>query len=191
MSHSHEKYTCGISALSQVAMTLMHDTMASFILFKLYNNMLGVFPGTYAGCTGHGPTGHAIHWPDARSWHQDRTYQNTEQCVCWKGEDMFILMKRHHCNLILFPTEQLWSGMQIYVEIERARLIKKLAKIKEEQKLIGEAADLMQEVAVSVCWPSLWCLLGLFCFVQLMSNCNILVLTLYVFSHLQCNVSMA
>lgn len=41
--------------------------------------------------------------------------------------------------------------MQIYVEIERARLIKKLAKIKEEQKLIGEAADLMQEVAVSVC----------------------------------------
>lgn len=39
--------------------------------------------------------------------------------------------------------------MQIYVEIERARLIKKLAKIKEEQGLIAEAADLMQEVAVS------------------------------------------
>ena len=38
---------------------------------------------------------------------------------------------------------------QIYVEIERARLIKKLAKIKEEQGLIAEAADLMQEVAVS------------------------------------------
>ncbi|KAK4394409.1 26S proteasome non-ATPase regulatory subunitA, partial [Sesamum angolense] len=37
---------------------------------------------------------------------------------------------------------------QIYVEIERARLIKKLAKIKEEQGLIAEAADLMQEVAV-------------------------------------------
>lgn len=39
--------------------------------------------------------------------------------------------------------------LQIYVEIERARLIKKLAKIKEEQGLIAEAADLMQEVAVS------------------------------------------
>lgn len=38
---------------------------------------------------------------------------------------------------------------QIYVEIERARLIKRLAKIKEEQGLIAEAADLMQEIAVS------------------------------------------
>ncbi|EOY09837.1 26S proteasome regulatory subunit (RPN5), putative isoform 1 [Theobroma cacao] len=40
------------------------------------------------------------------------------------------------------------SAGKIYVEIERARLIKKLAKIKEEQCLIAEAADLMQEVAV-------------------------------------------
>jgi hypothetical protein len=40
--------------------------------------------------------------------------------------------------------------LQIYVEIERARLIRKLAKIKEEQGLISEAADLMQEVAVSI-----------------------------------------
>jgi hypothetical protein len=39
---------------------------------------------------------------------------------------------------------------QIYVEIERTRLIRKLAKIKEEQGLISEAADLMQEVAVSI-----------------------------------------
>ncbi|KZV32729.1 26S proteasome non-ATPase regulatory subunit 12A [Dorcoceras hygrometricum] len=38
--------------------------------------------------------------------------------------------------------------LDIYVEIERARLIKKLAKIKEEQGLISEAADLMQEIAV-------------------------------------------
>lgn len=37
---------------------------------------------------------------------------------------------------------------KIYVEIERSRLVKKLAKIKEEQGLIAEAADLMQEVAV-------------------------------------------
>lgn len=37
------------------------------------------------------------------------------------------------------------------MEIERARLIKKLARIKEEQGLIAEAADLMQEIAVSKC----------------------------------------
>ena len=51
--------------------------------------------------------------------------------------------------------------VQIYVEIERARLIKKLAKIKEEQGLIAEAADLMQEIAVSAgflisCWPPIY-----------------------------------
>ncbi|PKA64599.1 hypothetical protein AXF42_Ash007345 [Apostasia shenzhenica] len=40
------------------------------------------------------------------------------------------------------------SAGKIYVEIERARLIKKLAKIKEEKGLIAEAADLMQEIAV-------------------------------------------
>lgn len=40
------------------------------------------------------------------------------------------------------------SAGKIYVEIERARLIKKLAKIKEEQGHIAEAADLMQEIAV-------------------------------------------
>ncbi|KAF7044900.1 hypothetical protein CFC21_054065 [Triticum aestivum] len=37
---------------------------------------------------------------------------------------------------------------KIYVEIERARLIKRLAKIKEEQGKIDEAAEIMQEVAV-------------------------------------------
>ncbi|GFY94187.1 26S proteasome regulatory subunit, putative [Actinidia rufa] len=40
------------------------------------------------------------------------------------------------------------SAGKIYVEIERARLIKRLAKIKEEQRQIAEAADLMQEIAV-------------------------------------------
>ncbi|KAJ6996742.1 hypothetical protein NC653_013364 [Populus alba x Populus x berolinensis] len=40
------------------------------------------------------------------------------------------------------------SAGKIYVEIERARLIRKLGKIKEEQGLTAEAADLMQEVAV-------------------------------------------
>ncbi|ONK67909.1 uncharacterized protein A4U43_C05F5060 [Asparagus officinalis] len=40
------------------------------------------------------------------------------------------------------------SAGKIYVEIERARLVKILAKIKEQQGQIAEAADLMQEVAV-------------------------------------------
>lgn len=40
------------------------------------------------------------------------------------------------------------SAGKIYVEIERARLVKKLAKIKEDQGLIDEAAELMQEIAV-------------------------------------------
>ncbi|PSS21550.1 26S proteasome non-ATPase regulatory subunit 12 A like, partial [Actinidia chinensis var. chinensis] len=40
------------------------------------------------------------------------------------------------------------SAGKIYVEIERARLIKRLAKIKEGQGQIAEAADLMQEIAV-------------------------------------------
>ncbi|KAF5960366.1 hypothetical protein HYC85_001575 [Camellia sinensis] len=43
------------------------------------------------------------------------------------------------------------SAGKIYVEIERARLIKRLAKIKEEQGQIAEAADLMQEIAVRLC----------------------------------------
>uniref|UniRef100_A0A803N074 CCHC-type domain-containing protein n=1 Tax=Chenopodium quinoa TaxID=63459 RepID=A0A803N074_CHEQI len=40
------------------------------------------------------------------------------------------------------------SAGKIYFEIERARLIKTLSKIKEEQGLIDEAAELMQEIAV-------------------------------------------
>ncbi|CAD6207696.1 unnamed protein product [Miscanthus lutarioriparius] len=54
-------------------------------------------------------------------------------------------------ELIKTPSSvSLWQivHLQIYVEIERARLIKRLAKIKEEQGQIDEAADLMQEVAV-------------------------------------------
>ncbi|KAF8044251.1 hypothetical protein BT93_A2286 [Corymbia citriodora subsp. variegata] len=48
----------------------------------------------------------------------------------------------------LIKTLNAVAAGKIYVEIERARLIKKLAKIKEEQGLIAEAADLMQEIAV-------------------------------------------
>ena len=43
--------------------------------------------------------------------------------------------------------------MQIYVEIERARLTKRLAKIKEASGDVDEAADTLQEVAVvSIGW---------------------------------------
>ena len=38
--------------------------------------------------------------------------------------------------------------MQIFVEIERARLTKQLAKLKEEEGKIDEAAEILQEVAV-------------------------------------------
>jgi len=38
---------------------------------------------------------------------------------------------------------------QMYVEVERARLVKRLAKIKEDEGQIEEAADTLQEVAVS------------------------------------------
>ncbi|XP_074280646.1 26S proteasome non-ATPase regulatory subunit 12 homolog A-like [Silene latifolia] len=48
----------------------------------------------------------------------------------------------------LIKTLNTVSAGKIYVEIERARLIKSLAKIKEEQGLIDEAAELMQEIAV-------------------------------------------
>ena len=38
--------------------------------------------------------------------------------------------------------------MQIFVEIERARLTKQLAKLKEEEGKVDEAAEILQEVAV-------------------------------------------
>lgn len=60
---------------------------------------------------------------------------------------MFCLQFDNFPFSVTFCTQKCW---QIYVEIERARLIKKLAKIKEEQGLVAEAADLMQEVAVSL-----------------------------------------
>jgi 26S proteasome regulatory subunit N5 len=41
-----------------------------------------------------------------------------------------------------------FADVQIYVEIERARLTKRLAKIKEAGGDVNEAADTLQEVAV-------------------------------------------
>ena len=38
--------------------------------------------------------------------------------------------------------------MQIYVEIERARLTKQLARMKEAEGSIAEAAEILQEVPV-------------------------------------------
>ena len=40
-------------------------------------------------------------------------------------------------------------SFQIYVEIERARLTRTLAKIKEDQGSIAEAAEILQELQVS------------------------------------------
>ncbi len=45
--------------------------------------------------------------------------------------------------------------MQIFVEIERARLTKQLAKLKEEEGKVDEAAEILQEVAV-VSTPALF-----------------------------------
>ena len=39
---------------------------------------------------------------------------------------------------------------QIYVEIERARLTRTLAKIKEDAGKISEAADILQELQVTI-----------------------------------------
>lgn len=38
--------------------------------------------------------------------------------------------------------------LQIYVEIERARLTRQLARMKEQEGDIAEAAEILQEVAV-------------------------------------------
>jgi hypothetical protein len=45
------------------------------------------------------------------------------------------------CNLTV-------AHLQIYVEIERAKLIKRLANIKEDQGKIAEPADFMEEVPI-------------------------------------------
>lgn len=88
------------------------------------------------------------------------------------------LISVFHFMLYIFNGQSIW---QIYVEIERSRLIKKLAKIKEEQGLIAEAADLMQEVAVSgweflVNWLLslyvLWCISSMSSFSSFLSLPN-------------------
>lgn len=68
----------------------------------------------------------------------------------------------HMCPYVLFMTGlQLSLGAtasmyaQIYVEIERARLTKRLAKIEEAKGNVSEAADILQEVAV-VRYPLPW-----------------------------------
>lgn len=48
----------------------------------------------------------------------------------------------------LCVTLNMLLGAQIYVEIERARLTKRLAKIMEAGGDVNEAADTLQEVAV-------------------------------------------
>ncbi|KAK3286175.1 hypothetical protein CYMTET_6256 [Cymbomonas tetramitiformis] len=48
----------------------------------------------------------------------------------------------------LISTLSTVTSGKIYVEVERARLVRQLAKIKEDQGKVDEAAELMQEVAV-------------------------------------------
>ncbi|KAL3745160.1 hypothetical protein ACJRO7_014295 [Eucalyptus globulus] len=65
-------------------------------------------------------------------------------------------LNRIACAFVIWSNS--WYGLimmlnsfadgKIYVKIERARLIKKLEKIKEDQGLIAEATDLMQEIRV-------------------------------------------
>ena len=83
-------------------------------------------------------------------------------------------LHHHHCSILLLHIalscaadqapfvilhEATCSNMclQIYVEIERARLTRKLAQLKEADGNIAEAADVLQEVAV------VWCILLLHC----------------------------
>jgi hypothetical protein len=44
----------------------------------------------------------------------------------------------------------------MFVEIERARLTRILAKIREEEGKINEAADILQEVQVVFSWQSIF-----------------------------------
>ena len=62
----------------------------------------------------------------------------------------------------------LQHAVQIYVEIERARLTKRLAKIKEASGDVDEAADTLQEVAVVSTGQALmhvdrWSIFGALC----------------------------
>ena len=50
-----------------------------------------------------------------------------------------------HC---VRPSHRLLLLLQIFVEIERARLTRKLAAMREAEGNIAEAADILQEVAV-------------------------------------------
>lgn len=50
---------------------------------------------------------------------------------------------------------------QIYVEVERARVTRLLAQIKEDEGKINEAADILQELQVRLkCGNGLYCFLN-------------------------------
>lgn len=54
-------------------------------------------------------------------------------------------------SLTKFLIVEVWSCVsagEIYVGAEKTRLVKKLAKIKKEQRHIAEVVDLIQEIAV-------------------------------------------
>ncbi|KAF5924410.1 hypothetical protein HPG69_018811 [Diceros bicornis minor] len=56
--------------------------------------------------------------------------------------------KKHYLSLSFSSSAKLWSHPTIYVEIERARLTKTLATIKEQNGDVKEAASILQELQV-------------------------------------------
>lgn len=77
-----------------------------------------------------------------------KTLNNVSAGKVIPGLNQFCIFLVLKISIFLLCFSSFYITLQIYVEIERARLIKKLAKIKEEQGQIAEAADLMQEIAV-------------------------------------------
>ena len=71
-------------------------------------------------------------------------------CKMLRRLTLFLLTAVKICLLCKLPkcAQICEAGMQIFVEIERARLTKQLAKLKEEEGKVEEAAEILQEVAV-------------------------------------------
>lgn len=97
--------------------------------------------------------GHGLHRPHAGQGDADRAHQDAAVRNGGQGAPLPALK-----SLLLLPACNGWTrrltldaaswSAQIFVEIERARLTKQLAKLKEQEGKIDEAADILQEVAV-------------------------------------------
>jgi hypothetical protein len=89
------------------------------------------------------PASHLIHRPHSRQGDQDLLDQNPPGCDRGQGAMVAMLplprngRRAHHRPCA-----------QIYVEIERARLTRKLATMLEQDGNVSDAAEILQEVAV-------------------------------------------